>query len=480
MSMDSIKFILNGQLTEVSGLSTTMTLLQYLRTQQKLTGTKEGCAEGDCGACTVIVGSLADNKVVFHAVNACIALLPTFDGKEIITVEHLKSSDGLLHPVQQAMVSCHASQCGFCTPGFVMSLAALAHNNVNASEQEIQNAIAGNLCRCTGYRPILDAAKKVCSQGSCPLPSTPHTLAQIQRKQMLSYETTTGKFFAPVTLEELTEIAVRFPEATFLAGGTDVGLWVTKLHRTLDVIIYTANVKELHKITKNQGFLEIGSAVTYTEALAALSSYDPSVNELLQRLGSVQIRNAGTLGGNIANGSPIGDSIPLLIALGAKIVLQSQNTSRLLELENYFIAYKKQDRQKGEFISKILVPVRKKNVLFKTYKVSKRFDQDISAVCGAFLLELKDNIVMDARLAFGGMAETPKRAALAEQALQSHMWDHGAVMMAMKALDDDFSPISDMRASAEYRRKIAKHLLHRFYIDTMEPQTTTGVYNYAE
>lgn len=478
---DSIRFILNGTKVEVSGLSPNMTLLQYLRTQKRLTGTKEGCAEGDCGACTAIVGTLQNGRVDYKALNACIAFLPAMDGKEIITVEHLKSADGKLHPVQKSMVDCHGSQCGFCTPGFVMSLTALCHKTPKASKDEIQDAIAGNLCRCTGYRPILDAAERACSKGKpYTLASHPQELEKIHRTTMFRYEHDGKKFFAPVTTDELAHILAEYPNATLLAGGTDVGLWVTKMHKDLDVVIYTPNVKELHNIEFTRAGLEIGAAASYTEAFEALADYDESFEILLKRLGSVQIRNAGTVGGNIANGSPIGDGMPPLIALKAQLVLRSRESRRTLNMEDYFLAYKKQDRRPGEFLEKIIVPPKASGTLFKTYKISKRFDQDISAVCSAFSLCLENGVIKEARIVFGGMAATPKRALKTEEAVIGKKWNEGTVAVAERALNQDYSPLSDMRASSEYRGTVAKNLFRRFFIETTEPNVETEVYRYAQ
>lgn len=477
---ESIKFILNGKLREVSNLPPGMTLLQYLRWQAHLTGTKEGCAEGDCGACTVAVGRYENGEVRYQSLNACIAFLPAMDGREIVTVEHLKSKDGQLNPVQDAMVKCHGSQCGFCTPGFVMALSTLMHNNDDASDEDIQDAIAGNLCRCTGYRPILDAARMANNSKERKLPAHAKELAALQRTKMFSYEAGGGKFFAPVTVEELVEVYAQYPNATMLAGGTDVGLWVTKFHMELPVIIYTGNVGALRHIKETAAGLEIGAAVSYSDAFEALAAYDDSMRDMLTRFASVHIRNAGTVGGNIANGSPIGDGPPPLIALDAQLVLRSKAGTRTLKLEDFFIAYKKQDRQPGEIVEKIIVPNKPASVQFRVYKISKRFDQDISAVCGAFALDIQGGKIANARIAFGGMAGTPKRASGAESLLKGQPWNEAALQKAMAALDKDYAPMTDMRASAKYRADVARNLLKRFFIETTEPEVATKVYRYAE
>lgn len=478
---DSIRFILNGTVQEITGLPPTMTLLQYLRTEAHLTGTKEGCAEGDCGACTVMVGRLENGTVDYRSINACIALLPTLDGRQVVTVEHLKTiSGGDLHPVQKSMVACHGSQCGFCTPGFVMALANLMHHEDKATDENIQDAIAGNLCRCTGYRPIVDAARQANEMPRVKIPGDAAALQNLCRDKIFSYETSAGKFFAPTTVAELAEVLAANPEATLLAGGTDVGLWVTKFHMDLPVIIYTGNVTELRDVVETDSGVEIGAAVTYTDAFATLAKRGRGMEDFLRRLGSAHIRNAGTLGGNIANGSPIGDGMPPLIALGAKITLRSKTGTRDMALEDYFLDYKKQDRKPGEFLEKVFVPKLSPDIKFNTYKVSKRFDQDISAVCAGFALEMAGETVKFARLAYGGMAATPKRAKHAEAALAGKPLTQEVIGAAMAALDEDFKPLSDMRASAQYRQTVAKNLLQRFYLELTAEGNTQQVYRYAE
>lgn len=466
-----IKFLLNGEPREVSGLPPETTVLQYLRGQERLTGTKEGCAEGDCGACTVIVGELADGQIRHKAVNACLMLLPTLDGRSLLTVEYLK-----MNPVQKAMADCHGAQCGFCTPGFVMSLSALLQEKLPPGEESIQDAIAGNLCRCTGYKPILAAARQAGQAAPLELNDAPVRLQDLQRDEMFAYECG-GKFFSPRTPEELADLLDRMPDAVLLSGGTDIGLWVTKQHRALGTIIYTGLVTGLRDIRKTQNGLEIGSAAPYSDAFTALAAYDESMAELLRRIGSRQIRNLGTLGGNIANGSPIGDGMPPLIALNAKIVLRAKSGTRTLDLEDYFLAYKKQDKAPGEFIEKIIIPEKPDNLLFKVYKVSKRFDQDISAVCGAFALSLDAGTVTAARIAFGGMAGIPQRALQTENFLTGKEWTEETACQAMAVLKDEFSPLTDMRASAAYRQQVCANLLYRLYNETTGSKTR--VYDYA-
>lgn len=475
---DSIRFILNGEEREVKDLPPTTTLLQYLRRHAHLNGAKEGCAEGDCGACTVMAGRLQNGAVDFRSINACIALLPALDGQEIVTVEHLQNTcGGAPHPVQAAMAECHAAQCGFCTPGFVMALTALAQHNSAPSRDDVQDAVAGNLCRCTGYRPILDAAEKSCG-AVAPLKGDAKKLASLQRREMMVYQTAAGVFLAPVTVDELAQALAGHPDAVLLAGGTDVGLWVTKMHRDLPVVIYTGNVAGLRRIEQDDTAIKIGAAVTYSEAFAALAALGTGMDDFLRRLGSAHIRNAGTLGGNIANGSPIGDGMPPLIALGARIVLRSAAGSRTIALEDYFVEYRKQDRRAGEFLETVIIPRPAATTLFRAYKVSKRFDQDISAVCAAFALEMEGNTIRAARVAYGGMAGTPKRAAAVESALTGEKWDDVAADAAMRAVEKDFQPLSDMRASAGYRLDVARNLIRRCLLETTTG-AATGVYRYG-
>ena len=481
MNSRPIRFVHRGQVVSVADAPATRSLLDWLRDDAHCTGTKEGCAEGDCGACTVVVGVLdaAGERVDFSAINACIAFLPTLDGRQVITVEHL-GTPAQLHPAQQAMLECHGSQCGFCTPGFVVSIASMLHQHDDADDDTIQDAIAGNLCRCTGYRPIVDAARLANKSKARKLEQDVDGLRALRRDRGLQYAAGDSQFFAPVSTTELAETLAAHPKATLLAGGTDVGLWVTKMHRELPVVIYTGNVRELHALeTHASGELTIGAAVSYTTAFEALAAYDPSMEDLLKRLGSKQVRNAGTLGGNIANGSPIGDGMPPLIALGARITLRSSQGVRELPLESYFLAYQKQDRREAEFVETIIVPPRDPAVHFKTYKISKRFDQDISAVCFALAFRQDGQAMRDVRLAYGGMAATPKRASHAEAVLNGQPFDEATLRKAQAALDQDFAPLTDMRASKEYRQQIAKNLLERAFLDTQRPHIETVVYRYG-
>lgn len=482
---DTIRFLLDGEVVELRGVDPTDTILNHLRYRMARTGTKEGCAEGDCGACTVVLGELDGDQVRYRAVNACILFLPTLDGKELLTVESLRQRDGSLHPVQQAMVDTHGSQCGFCTPGIVMSLYAHWLMDGANDKLSIEDALAGNLCRCTGYGPIVEAAQGVSGAPEGLRQEQVGALRAIQRETTLDLSAKsrlTGAakhYYAPVTIDALAALATRYPEATFLAGGTDVGLWVTKQHRELETVIYVGDVSELREITDAGSSLEIGAGASYTDAMSTLGDLYPDLQELIRRIGSVQIRNSGTIGGNIANGSPIGDSMPALIAAGATLVLRKGGAQRTLPLEDYFIAYGQQDRSPGEFVEKVVLPKPAANQHFKAYKLSKRFDQDISAVCGCFGLTIMDGEVSTARICFGGMAATPKRATAAEAALEGQSWTEQAVRAAMKAMEADYSPLTDMRASADYRMASAQNLLLKAFYE-IEGAGATRVLEHRE
>jgi xanthine dehydrogenase small subunit len=466
-----IRFYYRGAVHEVSTASPTQTVLQHLREDLHCTGTKEGCAEGDCGACTVVVGTLVDGRVELQSVNSCIQFTPTLDGKALFTVEDLQQPDGALHPVQQALVECHGSQCGFCTPGFVMSLWGMYLNNdaQPCSRKEVDDALSGNLCRCTGYRPIIDAAQRMTELPKVAFDraALAAQLQELKRDRLATYSVGERHFHAPRTLDELVELRASRPSALILAGSTDVGLWVTKQMRELNDIIYLGHVDALKTISADSGMLEIGAGVSLNDAYQAMCRHYPAqLGEMRQRFASLPIRNAGTLGGNVANGSPIGDSMPWMIALGSEVVLRGPAGRRVLPLEAFYLDYMKKDLRADEFVQAVRVPLPRAGVQFRTYKLAKRFDQDISAVCAAFAFTLDGGTVREARIAFGGMAATPRRAALAEAALNGKPWSEEQLAIAMDALAQDYQPLSDMRASSAYRMKTAQNLLRRFWFET--------------
>jgi xanthine dehydrogenase small subunit len=473
---DHLSFVLNGEIQRPRGVDPAMTLLQFLRRTKRLTGTKEGCAEGDCGACTVVLSDADESgAVAYKAVNACILLLPMLEGRGVTTVEHLAGRDGLLHPAQQAMVNRHASQCGFCTPGIVMSLHAL-HLGAGGG-MSVDDALAGNLCRCTGYGPIVHAARDVLAapapaENAHPAARDRELLASIAHAETVALEHNGKRFLSPASLDEFAALYEQNPQANIVAGATDLGLWVTKLHRDTGTLIWTGRVRELRGIRRQGGVLHIGAGTAWSELIGPVGADFPDLGELLRRFGSVQVRNAATIGGNIANASPIGDSIPALIALGARLALRKGGARRTIPLEDYFIAYGRQDRQPGEFVESVEIPLLDQPERLRCYKLSKRFDQDISAVCGCFNIGIQDSRVIEARIAFGGMAAIPKRASAVEAALQGQRWTLSTVMAALPAFDEDFTPISDMRASATYRALAAKNLLVKYFHET-QGQTAT-------
>ncbi|WP_184717568.1 xanthine dehydrogenase small subunit [Caulobacter sp.] len=472
---ETIRFLLDGQAHEVRGANPTTTLLEHLRGPMRRTGTKEGCAEGDCGSCTVLVGEGEGDTVAWRAVNACIQFLPMLHGKALMTVESLAAKDGALHPVQQAMVDKHGSQCGFCTPGIVMSLYARVVG-AKGARAPVGEVLAGNLCRCTGYGPIIEVAQGVAAEAA---PAVDLSAVRDETMLALSYEDeihgVTRRWFAPRTVDELAQVYAAHPDATIVAGATDVGLWVTKLRKPLPTLISVSEVAELKALDETADSLRIGAGVRYVDAIAAVASLYPDLGRMMRRLGSTQVRNSGTVGGNIANGSPIGDMPPALIAAGATLVLRRGDERREMPLEAFFIDYGKQDRRPGEFVEAVIVPAPARDRIFKVFKLSKRFDQDISAVCGAFSLAVEGGVVTDARIAFGGMAGTPKRATACEAALVGQAWSEATIEAAMAALDTDYAPMSDMRASATYRSLAARNMLRKVFLESQHAEVETRV-----
>ncbi|MFI0847808.1 xanthine dehydrogenase small subunit [Mesorhizobium sp. IMUNJ 23232] len=469
-----IRFILNGEDVALSDVAPDETLLDWLRLERRLRGSKEGCAEGDCGACTVLVGRLSGGKLVYESVNACIRFVGSLDATHVVTIEHLKGKDGNLHPVQQAMVDFHGSQCGFCTPGFVMSLYGLWMKSATPSDAEIEKSLQGNLCRCTGYEAIVRAAKAISTYGKAakdPLLAERKAiiarLSALKDGRRVEIGEDKQRLVVPGSLDDFAKLYKDEPKATIVAGSTDVGLWVTKHMRDIAPAVFIAGLDELKAISETDGAITIGAGVTYTEAFALLARRIPTMGTLLNRLGGEQVRNMGTIGGNIANGSPIGDTPPPLIALGARLTLRRGAKSRTIPLEDFFVAYGKQDRQPGEFVESVTVPLPARGEKFAVHKVSKRRDEDITSTLGAFRLAVaRDGTVAAIRVAFGGMAATPKRAFAVEAALIGKPWTEETVEAAIAAFDTDFTPLTDMRATAEYRMLAAKNLLRRFFIET--------------
>jgi len=466
--MNSIRFLLDGKRVEIDHVEPTRSVLQYLREDLRRVGSKEGCAEGDCGACTVVLAELQGEQIRYRAVNACIQFLPTLDGKALFTVESLHGADGRLHPVQQSMVDYHGSQCGFCTPGFVMSMYALYQRQPRPTRAQIDDALSGNLCRCTGYRPIIDACLHM---HEYPAPDADEQqlrkqLQALQRESGLEIEHRGARYFAPATVDELAECYLQNPDARILAGGTDVGLWVTKQLRVLPALIYLGNTDDLQRIEIGDEHIEIGAAVTLEDAFAVLVEHYADFGEMFRRFASVPVRNAGTLVGNVANGSPIGDSMPALIAANARVCLRRGDERRELAMEDLYLDYMKNALRESEFIEAIRVPLPRADTHLRCYKLAKRFDQDISAVCAAFALRLDGERVAEIRIVMGGMAAIPKRAAATEEYLRGESWDQPTVLTAMQRLGDDFTPLNDMRASAAYRARGAANLLQRFFLET--------------
>ncbi|WP_205826823.1 xanthine dehydrogenase small subunit [Mesorhizobium zhangyense] len=471
---NEIRFLLNGEDVALSQVAPDETLLDYLRLRRSLRGSKEGCAEGDCGACTVLVGRLTDGKLVYESVNACIRFVGSLDGCHVVTIEHLRGEAGKLHPVQQAMVDFHGSQCGFCTPGFVMSLYGLWMKEPKPADAAIEKALQGNLCRCTGYEAIMRAARAISSYGKVakdPLAveraAVTEKLTVLRDGSRVEIGAEKHRLIVPADVDDFASILESEQKPTIVAGSTDVGLWVTKHMRDISPVVFIGHLDGLRTISEKDGLVSIGAGVTYTEAFETLSKRIPALGPLIDRIGGEQVRNMGTIGGNIANGSPIGDTPPPFIALGATLTLRKGKARRTIPLEEFFIAYGKQDRQPGEFVEAVHVPVPAKDSYFAAYKITKRRDEDITAALGAFLLTLaRDGTVASIRIAYGGMAATPKRARAVEAALTGKPWTEAAVEAAMTKYAEDFTPLTDMRATAEYRMLAARNLLMRFFAES--------------
>ncbi len=468
MINNKVQFIYENKLIELENPDPNQTILSFIRDRLKKTGTKEGCAEGGCGACTIVLGELENKKIKYKAINSCISFTPTLHGKQLIVVENLVSKDGSYHPVQEAMAKYHASQCGFCTPGFVMSIFAMSKNKKNNNNNDIKDAISGNLCRCTGYRPIIDAAKNIKKNYSDEFyknsKKTINLLKKIHSKSII-IDSKNKKYFAPKTINELRTVIQKNPDSDFLSGGTDLSLKVTKDRQEIKKIINLNNIKELNFIKIKNNEIIFGSTTPLIKVEKFILKYYPDFNNILRRYGSVQIRNVGTIGGNIATASPIGDTLPLLLSLNAKIIIQTKKGNKQILLNNFFIKYRKTKLKKGEFIKSIIIPIYK-NHNFKAYKISKRFDDDISSVCASFNIKIKDQRIQDVAIAYGGMAEIPKRAKNCENFLKNSKFSEDIFEKAKDLLKRDFNPISDMRASKQYRLEVAENLLIKFFIET--------------
>lgn len=467
-----IRFWLNDDFICLDECGPCETLLDFLRLKRRLTGTKEGCAEGDCGACTILVGRIFRDSLVYESVNACIRFLPSLDGCHIVTIEGLRGEAGGLHPVQQAMIDHHGSQCGFCTPGIVMSLYALWMEVAHPSRAQIETALQGNLCRCTGYAPIIKAAQAINTYGS-PARDWLEREHRINEERLTALkdgarvetEQNGAIAFLPANLKDFSIIRSAHPNATIIAGATDVGLWVTKHLTELKTTIYINHLDDLKRIEQDDECLTLGAGVTYSEAQTAMMDAFPHLAGFWSRIGGQQVRNMGTVGGNIANGSPIGDLPPVFIALGAELVLRQGSNQRSIPLENFFLDYGKQDREAGDFIEAIRIPGTGPGQINAAYKISKRRDEDISSVCAAFSLIIEEGLITKARIAFGGMAATPKRALNAETMLEGQPFNKDSLVKASRKLNEDFTPIDDWRASSAYRMRVAKNLFRQIWFD---------------
>jgi len=465
MIKNEIEFILNDELIKINNVDTNVSVLNYLRIDKRLTGTKEGCASGDCGACTAIIAELKNNKLEYKAVNTCIMFLYSLHGKQLITVEHLSNSK--LHPVQQSMVDNHGSQCGFCTPGFVMSMFGMYKDKVKPSNQSIDEYLAGNLCRCTGYNSIKKAAKKMYSYGRKDKFSKNENkiiklLKKINHNDILISKNN-NKFYIPLNLKNLIQYTQNNNQYKFVTDGTDIALEVTKKNNTINSLIYLGNNKDLNYIKIEKNYINIGSATPINKIIPMLKKYYPSFAEIFYRYGSTQIRNVASIGGNLGSASPIGDSLPALLALNAKLILQSKK-QRILDINNFFKDYRKTDLKNKEFIKEIRIPIFK-NYIFKCYKISKRIDDDISSLFVAYLMKLKNNIIIDINIAYGGMDSIPNFAFKTQKYLIGKEFNLKNLEKSKQIIEKDFTPLTDVRASSSYRKLVSKNLMDRLFLE---------------
>jgi xanthine dehydrogenase small subunit len=468
MTSNIIKFVYGNQIIQIQNPNPNETVLSYIRTKLRKTGTKEGCAEGGCGACTIVLGELKKGRIIYKAINACIAFIPTLAGKQLVLVENLVSDDGSLHPVQEAMVNYHGSQCGFCTPGFVMSLFAMYKNYSFFEDNVIKDSISGNLCRCTGYRPIIDAAKSLNKISKFDFFKKNQqrfiSLLKKIKHENIVISNKNKKYFAPSNVNELIKTLKQHPNSKLLSGGTDVSLVVTKERKDLDSLIYMNSIDELNYIRKNDNYIEVGATTPLIDFESFIKKYFPDFAQILKRYGSTQIRNVCTIAGNIATASPIGDTLPLLLSLDSQIIIKDKDKTKILPLNGFFINYRKTKLKRGQFIHSIRIPLLLKNI-FKAYKISKRIDDDISSVCASFNVEFKNNKVKKIRIAYGGMANIPKRAINCEKILFNSSLSDNIINKAKKSLEKDFKPITDARASQKYRMEVAKNLLEKCFLE---------------
>ena len=465
MIKNEIEFILNDELIKINNVDTNVSVLNYLRIDKRLTGTKEGCASGDCGACTAIIAELKNNKLEYKAINTCIMFLYSLHGKQLITVEHLSNSK--LHPVQQSMVDNHGSQCGFCTPGFVMSMFGMYKDKVKPSNQNIDEYLAGNLCRCTGYNSIKKAAKKMYSYGRKDKFSKNENkiiklLKKIKHNDILITKNN-NKFYIPLNLKNLIQYTQNNKQYKFVTGGTDIALEVTKKNNNINSLIYLGNNKDLNYIKIKENYINIGSATPINKIIPILKKYYPSFADMFDRYGSTQIRNVASIGGNLGSASPIGDSLPALLALNAKLILQSKN-QRLLDIKDFFKAYRKTALKNKEFIKEIRIPILKSHI-FKCYKISKRIDDDISSLFVAYLMKLKNNIIIDINIAYGGMDSIPNFAFKTQKYLIGKEFNLKNIDKSKQMIEKDFTPLTDVRASSTYRKLVSKNLMDRLFLE---------------
>ena len=465
MIKNEIEFILNDELIKINNVDTNVSVLNYLRIDKRLTGTKEGCASGDCGACTAIIAELTNNKLEYKAINTCIMFLYSLHGKQLITVEHLSNSK--LHPVQQSMVDNHGSQCGFCTPGFVMSMFGMYKDKVKPSNQNIDEYLAGNLCRCTGYNSIKKAAKKMYSYGRKDKFSKNENkiiklLKMIKHNDILISKNN-NKFYIPLNLKNLIQYTQNNKQYKFVTGGTDIALEVTKKNNTINSLIYLGNNRDLNYIKIKRNYINIGSATPINKIIPILKKYYPSFADMFDRYGSTQIRNVASIGGNLGSASPIGDSLPALLALNAKLILQSKN-QRLLDIKDFFKAYRKTALKNKEFIKEIRIPILKSHI-FKCYKISKRIDDDISSLFVAYLMKLKNNIIIDINIAYGGMDSIPNFAFKTQKYLIGKEFNLKNIDKSKQMIEKDFTPLTDVRASSTYRKLVSKNLMDRLFLE---------------